>query len=199
MLVRLCGEQLGNMDLYFTANTCPVILMLVRLSKPMYTSKMNTRMFALVLFEVAKGSLHSQYLSWEDYLNIVPRIHKKKYCKTFKNKSAFLRISLHKMSAGRTSFTERQTIQVFEGKWDSLIDNGSLHQHLLSIYSVSGTLLQVLRNLPRVDQSGNLCVTHFWKIIRIRQIGLEVVLGLSDFQRKQDTLVESKFHRNNKL
>lgn len=171
MLVRLCGEQLGNVDSYFTENTCPVILMLVRLSKPLYTSKMNTRMFTLVLFVVARGSLHSQYLSWEDYLNIVPRIHKKKYCKTFKNKSAFLRISLHKMSEGRTSFTERQTIQVFEGKWNTLTDNGSLHQHLLSTYSVSGTLLQVLRNLPRVDQSGNLCITHFWKIIRIRQIG----------------------------
>lgn len=78
-----------HVDSYFMGNTCPVILMLVRLSKPMYTSKMNTRMFVLVLFVVAKGSLHSQYLSWEDYLNIVPSIHKKKYYKTFKNKSDF--------------------------------------------------------------------------------------------------------------
>lgn len=62
-VARLCGEQLGNVDSYFTANTCPVLLMFVRVSKPMYASKMNVRMRALVLFVVAKGSLHSQCLS----------------------------------------------------------------------------------------------------------------------------------------
>jgi hypothetical protein len=98
-VARPCGEQLGNVDPYFTVNTCcPVILMLVHVSKPMYANKMNTGMFLLVLFIIAKSSLHSQCLWRGDCLNIVPSIHKKKYYKTFKNNSAFLCISLHKMS-----------------------------------------------------------------------------------------------------